>query len=246
MLGEWSPVDGETPGMDFAERLSLWLNAWDAIHLQAALQGVKAIQAAAAGQPAGAGALHDDLQRVRTALVAAIAQDPLALADDRPPPLPRRRAARSETEPAEPVPPGDVGYGPFQQRHQELQRQMELMIGPLRDHVRQALARTSARLRQLAALDAVFEQMLAAREQALLPAATPLLQRRFDQLRLAHRQACQAAGLPDDPELWRQPGGWLETFNKDWRQALLGELDLRLEPVAGMIAAVGHEPHMQP
>ena len=34
-------------------------------------------------------------------------------------------------------------FAPWQQRHLELQRQMDLMIGPLRDHVRQAASRAS-------------------------------------------------------------------------------------------------------
>ena len=35
--------------------------------------------------------------------------------------------------------------------------------------------------------------------------------------------------------------GWLEAFGKDWRLALLAELDLRLEPVAGLIDALNNE-----
>ena len=60
---------------------------------------------------------------------------------------------------------------------------MEQMIQPLREHVRQALSRVSPQLRQVAALDAVMAQVLAAREQALLPKVPALLERRFAQCR---------------------------------------------------------------
>jgi len=203
-LGEWTPLEADASGMDFAERLSLWLDAFDAIGLQAAHQSGPAAQEGTPQRPPRPGsgsakALHEDVERVRGALAQAIAQDPRQVARD----------ADGETE----------GYAPFMQRHQALQRQMEQMIAPLRDHVRQALAQGPARLRQLARLDAALEAVLAKREQQLLPALGALLQRRFAQV--------QAQGEP------------LEAFAQDWRQALLAEVDLRLEPVAGLVEALG-------
>jgi len=220
LLADWTPPADQPPGMDFAERLSLWLNAFDAIGLQAAHQSIRSITVAAPAQspPAPRGqprALEADLERVRAALANAIAQDPL--------------------------PPADATHAAYRQRHLELQRQMEQTIGPLRDHVRQALSRRSPRLRQLAALDAVLEQWLAPREQAVLPAVAALAERRFEQLRREHRQALEAAGAADDPALWRAPGGWLHAFERDWRQALAAELELRLEPVAGLVEAWSNE-----
>lgn len=206
LLGDGIPVDAQAPGMDFAERLSLWLNAFDAIGLQAAHQAIRSIATTAEGKPAArpprAESIAEDVQRVRSVLARAVAQDFLAV--------------------AAPDPDGaaDRDYAPFHQRHQELQRQMEQMVGALRDHVRQALGRVSPRLRQLAALDASMEQLLAQREQALLASAPVLLRRRFAQLRDA-----DAAQI----------------FLGDWRDALLAELDQRLEPVVGLLAALRNE-----
>ena len=203
-LAAWAPADAQVPAMDIAERLSLWLNAFDAIGLQRAQQAIRQIGApmpAADASPASAEALSADLLRVRSALSNAIAQDPRALA----------------------ITP--EGSKPWQQRHLELQRQMEQMIQPLREHVRQALSRVSPRLRQLAALDAVMAQVLAAREQALMPTVASLLERRFAQLRTDAADA----------------GDWLEHFAGEWRQALVAELDLRLEPVQGLIEALHQE-----
>ena len=206
-LAAWAPADAEAPGMDVAERLSLWLNAFDAIGLQRAQQAIRQIRtaapAAADALPVSAEALAADLQRVRVTLHGAIAQDPRALA----------------------ISP--EGFKPWQQRHLELQRQMEQMIQPLREHVRQALSRVSPQLRQVAAVDAVLAQVLAAREQVLLPTVPALLERRFAQC----RGAAPDAAAPD----------WLEDFANEWRQALRAELDLRLQPVQGLIEALRHE-----
>lgn len=188
--------------MDFAERLSLWLTAFDAIGLQSAHQAIQRIEGAAPplARPAqGTGSLDEDLARVRSVLARAIGRDPVALL--------------AGPQPA----PDDLGYAPYQQRHLELQRQMEQMIAPLRDHVRQALCRLSPALRQLALLDAAFAQALAAREQLLLNRLPALLKRRFEQVRRT-----QAAA---------------QDFGRLWREALLAELDLRLAPVAGLVDA---------
>jgi hypothetical protein len=98
---------------------------------------------------------------------------------------------------------------------------MEQMIRPLREHVREALSVASTGLHKLAALDAALDGVLAPREQAVMPTTATLLQRRFGQLR--------KAGEP------------IEAFEKDWRQALLAEVDLRLEPVLGLVDALHHE-----
>jgi hypothetical protein len=196
-------MDADASGMDFAERLSLWVNAFDAIRLQAvhqAIQSSEPVRASAAASPQ-ARSLAEHFQQVRTALASAIAQD-----------LPDAAEA------------AEAGYAPYQRRHLELQRRMELMTGPLREHVRHALARASTRMRQLAVLDAALEQVLAPREQALLASVAARLQARFEQ---------------------RRQDGALDGFINDWRQALLAELDLRLEPVAGLVDALSHASDLQ-
>lgn len=153
-----------------------------------------------------------------------LAQQADALAQD----VERVRAVLAKAIAQDPLPlpppgPQEPSYAPFHQRHLELQRQMTQMIAAARDHVRQTLGNVSPRLRQLATLDAAFESLLAPREQSLLPTAAALLERRFKQLR------------PD-----------VDTFTPAWRQALLAELDLRLEPVAGMVDALRDESGPQP
>lgn len=187
-------------GADFAERLSLWLNAFEAIGLQGNLQSIRAMATAPAARPGvrrlRAGDVAGDLQRLRAEITGAIAQD-----------VPDATA--------------EAGYAPWQQRHLELQRQMAQSIAALRDEVRRAISATSPRLRQLAALDTALEQVIAAREQQLLQALPTLLERRFQQRR------DEDAGLAP--------------FAQDWRDALRAELELRLEPVAGLVDALNTE-----
>lgn len=110
----------------------------------------------------------------------------------------------------------------YRRHHQRMQREMTLRIAPLRRALRAALAARSADLVRLAALDAVFEQALAERERSLLASVPVLLGRRFEQLR----------GTSD---------GWLTTFRDDFRETLAAELELRLQPLDGLIAALDDE-----
>jgi hypothetical protein len=244
LLGQWTPVQAEASGLDVAERLSAWVGTLDAIRLQSAHQAIRAMGPAGTAPRVGsvaarARALAEDLQRVRSALAHAIAQDPVQLAAG-----PALRPAAGRVEPVKASAASelaDIGPALYQQRHADLQRQMDLMIAPLREHVRGALARASTPLRQLAALDATLEEVFAPREQALLPTTGALLERRFEQLRQAHRDALAAAGAEDDPARWRRAGGWLHAFEQDWREALHAELQLRLAPVTGLVEAFGKE-----
>ncbi len=233
LLGAWTPADpAAASGMDFAERLSLWVGPVEAIALEAAHRSLPRIDVpsstrsrAAAPRPADlATQLAEDVQRVRGALAHANAQDPL------PPPVPGADLAK------------DAAWSTYLQQHLHLQRRMERMIDPLREHVRESLAQASAGLRQLAAMDAVLAQTLAARQERLLPTLPALLQRRYEDLRAQHRQALQASGAEDDPAHWRAEGAWLHRFEQDWRQALLAEVDLRLEPVLGLVEAMAQSP----
>ena len=182
--------------MDFAERMSLWVDAFAAVHLQAAQQSVRSLAAAPARVAApSAPALFADVQRVRAALAHAIARE--VTHDDGP------------------------RFAAYRQRHLELQHQMELMVVPLRDHVRQALVRGSPRLRQLVALDATFDEVLARREQALLPATAALVERRFGEMELP-------------------------AFEQHWRDVLLAEVELRLQRITGLVEAVAAETSSAP
>jgi hypothetical protein len=230
LLSEWVPEEAPASREDFAQRLSQWLAVSDAITLRAAHQSMPPV---ARGRPARApaptpatttAALGEHVQRVRTGLVKAITANP----------SPSTRAPR-ERHPAPPVEAAvapDDGFAPFQQRYLDLQRQMALQIEALRGQVRSALTKASPRLAPLAAFDAVLEQMLGAREQKLMGTVPQVLERRFGQLRGEHSP---------EPDTGGPPHGWQQAFGKDMEAALLAELEVRLQPVTGMMEALNNE-----
>lgn len=209
-LPDGSTALGDAPRQDLAERLGQWLNVADAIALSSALPSVAAVGARAAAQPARppvqADGLRAELERVRAVLTQSI-------------------TARDSRHIPDPTAP-DSEFALALQRHHEQQRRMELAVDALRGHVRQTLAKATPRLAQLAALDAVLDQMLTGREQRLLNHLPAFLKARFNQLRPP-----AATDTPSDPR-------WLLGFHAELDQTLLAELDHRLQPVVGMIEAL--------
>ena len=207
---EPAPAQAQAPQQDLAERLGQWFSVLEAIALSSAHQAMPAVaRARRPGVPAAARTVQAELQRVRTALSRAISSPPLAPGDE-------------STDGAE------AGFAPHHQRYLEQQRRTHMGIEALRGHVRKTLEQTSARLAQLAALDAVLEPMLGGREQRLLATVPGFLKARFAQLRQSH------------------PGDWQPLFEHDLQQTLLAELDLRLQPVAGMVDALSQEVKQHP
>ncbi|WP_345251243.1 DUF3348 family protein, partial [Pigmentiphaga soli] len=174
---------------------------------------------------------HDEHERecarVRAALANAIAADGAAGGAGR-----GGRARRA----ALPEPAGEVAdYSMYRQRYLSLQHTMETAIAALRGRLRGALAAGTPGMARLAALDAVMERALGARERGLLAGVPALLETRFDRLR---RAAAQDAGTEGDAAGDPPPGSWLAVFRKDMQRVLLAELDIRLQPVEGLLAAL--------
>lgn len=145
-------------------------------------------------------------------------------------------------------------FEPYRRYYAAHQRDMESSIGLLRTRLRRALADAasgssgSPALARLAVLDEVMERALGERERSLLASVPQLLAKRFARLRQAHRQALADQPLAndppaDDPAQWMQPGGWLATFCREQQAVLLAELEVRLQPAAGLVDAFDNEPN---
>ncbi len=104
---------------------------------------------------------------------------------------------------------------------------MQSAIEPLRALARAAVAQRSSDLQRLAALDEVLEPVLAAREQALLGLLPTLLEQHHERLRRA---------APDGIATWK------EVFRQDMHSLLRAELELRLQPVRGLIETLRSPP----
>ena len=194
----------------FAQRLSAWFDWTHAFSLAAALNdaGTRPVVPAFGGQ----GALQADereFARVRSALAKAIA-DATAGATE-----PRRGARAGATVDL------PVDFATWRQRYARCQLAMETQVVPLRRRLRGALADRSAALARLGELDIVMEQVVGAQERALLAGVAGRLEPRFHALRAASTEA----------------GPWLERFRLEMRGLLLAELELRLQPVEGLLQA---------
>jgi hypothetical protein len=217
-LAALNPLQAPAAPDDFAQRLAHWFDWTHAFSLSAALSD-------ASSRPdvpgfGGRGALAADereLARVRNALARTIAEAP----DGGAPP---RRLGRPLAGAATPVEVA-VDFATYRQRYTQCQLAMETQIVPLRRRLRSTLADRSSALAKLAELDTVMEQVVGAQERALLATVGARLEPRFEQLR---------AASPDAPA---QPGPWLDRFREEMRNLLLAELELRLQPVEGLLEA---------
>jgi hypothetical protein len=224
------------PKYDFGERLGRWLDLSDAMTLFSVLGAGDGGRTSL--RPSPCPAEHDlpnQLLRVRRTLSEAIDNDGVfsAASDDAqprtPPRIPFPTLAPDNTADSAP------DFTPFHRYYLAHQREMSAAITTLRADSRRTLAAHSAAGRQLAALDAAFEKSLSAREQNLMANIPILLAKRFNQRYAEH---CAATDDTDLATSRTQPRNWLEAFCNDTKRVLLAELDLRLKPVAGLIAAL--------
>lgn len=203
----------DAPGQPMSQLLSHWLEWKHAVALARVLDA-PAAGATADAPPAPVSDAAAELAATRTALAQSVARD-------------RAFAAA----PDGPRPPFEWTY--FQQRHLALQHLLDSGTTRLRDSLRQHLAARSPALARLAAIDAVMEQALARPTRTLLARATPVLEHRFHAL----QPPADATPTPS-PEA----PAWLDSFRHDLRELLLAELDIRLQPAEGLLAALGPAP----
>jgi hypothetical protein len=210
----------------FAQRLAQWFDWTHAFSLSAALSD--ASERSAVPGFGGLGAVSADereLARVRSALAKTIADAPAGGAE------PRRLERPLAGMVAPTAMPAD--FATYRQRYTKCQLAMETQIVPLRRRLRSTLADRSPALAKLAELDSVMEQVVGAQERALLATVAGRLEPRFEQLRGVQ----QDVASPETSPHVSQPGPWLERFRQEMRALLLAELDLRLQPVEGLLEA---------
>ena len=117
---------------------------------------------------------------------------------------------------------------PFRLHHANQQRAMAQRLASLREGVRKALTARTPELARLAALDAVLEQALAEPERQKLAVLPSMLVRRVALLRAAE---------PDGDADWPFKG-WRQSLWAELQQVLQAELDLRLQPLLGLLEAL--------
>jgi hypothetical protein len=130
-------------------------------------------------------------------------------------------------------------YQPFSQFYLTHQREMDSKVKQLRLKTRDSVSGLSAKMAQLCALDSALDDTLAIHSRQLFAEVPKLLEKRFKHLFKVHQN--DLSGDEDDPQLWMQPGGWLEQFSGEMQGLLLAELDVRLQPILGLIEALNEE-----
>lgn len=237
LLAHLGGVDASAPPQSLSVCLAQWIEWREAVALSAALDA----------QPASAacGAVRDtpgddgECERVRAALVGAIGRDRAFVATDAASDTP----AQARTADAEATTDGAF----YRQRYIAMQQVMEAEIRLLRGRLRSRLAKQPPLLARLAGIDAVMEQALARRERALLAAIPDVLAAHFERLRqAAHDVPHHRISTGNRPATASMT--WLDGFRKDMRHLLLAELDLRMQPAQGLLAALsttapGHHAH---
>lgn len=235
LLQQWAGADGGQVRPDVAERLGQWLSAVNAVRLNGALHSIESYPAQAP-EPGRAVDLRA-LEGVLEGLLAELSG--LAVAKAAP-----ARAARGRggAAAAEEIDPGaERKFSTHSQRYLGLQKQMEARLGTARAQLWQWLAQGSPALRQLAALDAVMEQMLAEREQRLWALLPGFLEGRLAHWHGLHARQLAESGQEDAPGQWRQPGGWLFAFDQDVRALWQAEVQVRVLPIMGLLEAARNE-----
>jgi len=125
---------------------------------------------------------------------------------------------------AAPVDAASVDFLPQRRHIGTRQHAMEQAVAPLRARLRSKLAAASPAMARLAAVDVVMEQVLAPHESRLLATVPLVLQKHFERLRKS---------APGD-----EPPRWLDGFGRDMREVLMAELDLRFQPIDGLLEAL--------
>lgn len=118
----------------------------------------------------------------------------------------------------------ELGFPSFRRRYVAQQQTMETAIDAFRERVRAEVAARSPELARLAAVDAVMAQALSVQERRLLGTVPGLLERHYKHLRDTH-----------------EGEEWVALFRQDMQAVLLAELELRMQPVEGLMEALGKD-----
>jgi hypothetical protein len=214
LLARLTDIEVPEPKQAFADRLSQWLGWTDAISLSAALNGgLAAASFASPGARAAGNPEERECNRVRSALANAIAEDMHGASQD-----------------------NTADFAAYRRRYHARQQAMQTSIGPLRGRLRSTLATRSPEMARLAAVDVVMEQVLSAQEHRLLSSVPATLEKHFKRLGQADANVDADANIDADAEA--EAGVWLAVFRKDMHDVLLAEMEVRFQPVEGLLEAL--------
>ena len=116
------------------------------------------------------------------------------------------------------------------------QNDLDAKIIQSRNFVRKSIENHSLAMKQLVALDIAIAGTISAKTRQTFASVPKLLKQRFLQLLSEHSDNLAATDSSNSSS-----PAWLNDFVFDMRQLLLAELDVRLQPVLGLIEAFDEE-----
>ena len=208
LLARLGEVDAGQPGGFLPDRLSQWLSWTQSLALSSALDGAEP----------GEAVTEASLAAARAALVETLMDEP-SWTRARARAVSRAGAVEGELD-------SRIEYSAFRERYLMMQRSIQGTTGKLRGELRDQLAAASPELARLAEVDAVMEGALSPREQRLLGGVPAVLEARFEKARKAAAEAQGTSGV------------WIDLFVREMQDVLLAELDVRFQPLEGLLAAL--------
>lgn len=219
LLARLTDADVSPSRQSLSDRLSQWLDWTHAIALSTAMD--RRASADTFDVPGVGQAEAEECARVRTSLVETIKGDAE---------LATGQAAAGDAG-------AEVEYTVFRQRYLTLQRRIQAATGNLRGRLRDMLAQKTPEMARLAEVDAVMERALSPREHTLLAAVPAVLGEHFERLRKAE-QIPPVDAPSEEIASTTTKNAWLDVFRRDMQSVLLAELDVRFQPVEGLLAAL--------
>ncbi|WP_100638375.1 DUF3348 family protein [Marinobacter salexigens] len=133
-------------------------------------------------------------------------------------------------------PANEVDVEPWLNTWLTLQRRVTAASRQLRDKTRKAMKDHSQNLARLAELDATFDHAMAGYTSQCFSHISKVLEQRFHALSSAEQTTSELSH-----ETGIAPDDWLHRYCEEAQNLLLAELDVRLEPVLGLLEACHNE-----
>lgn len=143
------------------------------------------------------------------------------------------------------APTDSLDFEPYLTAWQTLQRRVIAASHQLRDKTRKVMKEHNPNLARLAELDVAFDRAMAGYTNQCFSHIPKVLEQQFQALSQAPSQALSQTRFQAPSDLPHEagiaPGDRLHRYCEDAQNLLLAELDVRLEPVLGLLEACHNE-----
>ena len=233
LLASLDVVPAAASTQTFAEKLSHWVAWTDAISLSGALGAAASADAEVLpiGPLARVDSVVAQMQRLRKELTDSVAKDTILSGAN----WGKSRPAAAGPGAADNKDAAEFDFAAYRRSFSAHQRTMEERIAALRVAVRAVASEQSAALGQLAALDAAMDRALGAHQRRVMANLPLMLEKRSKAVQQPLQSKPLVKGDKPTSAPIKPPAGYGQTL----QAVLLAEMEVRLQPVEGMIDALG-------